>query len=118
MSKFFDPDTMAPRSEREMKLKSLGALSPLAQSTDWKKLPAAAFDTMERACLAEARRLASTSGRLFETRTRTDAGRVISTYEGDADAWLKQFKQPGMTIKINHELTRGANSAKARGLEP
>ena len=103
MSDFFEPK--GSLAQRQYKLRQLAELCP--QSTrgiSLEKLPGDVFATIERNALAEARVNAATSGRLFPTRERDDAGRVITTYAGDPMAWMKHFMAPSAISRLNMQV--------------
>lgn len=73
-------------------------------SPDWKgvnlnTLPGEAFNIAERAIFADAVKAAKSPttagvGLLREVRNTDRTGRVISTFVGDPDAWMSEFKSP------------------------
>ena len=97
--------------QRKYRLTQLRSLSPIAKSIDFSRMSPNEFSAIEAPALAEARANAHNSGRLFASSSRDDGGRKITTFEGDINAWLKDFKSPGLETTINRNLH---NENKAR----
>lgn len=69
-------------------------------------LDGSAFDLVEAKIYADAQAAAlspaaETTGRLIPMVRRDSAGREITTYAGDMNAWMGNFKAAGTTVKFN-----------------
>ncbi len=97
----FTPNPDAPLSVRKANLARLRELSPTAQQVDFTKADGPVFDLLEEKALSEAKASAHDSGQLFEYRERDDGGRMITKFEGDIDSWMRNFKAPVATVRID-----------------
>lgn len=71
------------------------------------------FGVMEERIYQDASRVArspsvQTPGRLIPMVRRDSAGREITTYSGDIDAWMNNFKGVGQTVNIDRHAGKGA----------
>ena len=73
----------------------------------------ASFAVLENKIYADAQAAAlsptaARAGQLIPIVRRDSAGRQVTTFQGDIDAWMKHFKAPGMGVKIDRTLGKGA----------
>jgi hypothetical protein len=71
-------------------------------------LEGSSFDLVESKIYADAQAAAlepatANAGRLIPIVRRDSAGREITTYTGDMDAWMNNFKSTGATVKFNRQ---------------
>lgn len=86
-----------------------GFLPPEGQSLARQALSgdAATFGALETAVLQQARAAAHHSGRLVPFQHRDDAGRKVTTYEGDPSAWMAPYMLAGKTARVDLDKARG-----------
>ena len=100
---FFEPK--GSLAQRQYRLKQMSSLCPKAtRGITLEKLPADVFSVVEKNALAEARANAATSGQLFPTRERDDAGRMVTTWEGDPRVWMSPFMAVSAISRLNMQV--------------
>lgn len=75
-----------------------------------------AFDLVENEIYADAHKAAlspeaSTHGRLIPIVRRDSAGREVTEYQGDMDAWLNTFKSTGVVLKVDRSIHNNRKGA-------
>ena len=98
---------------RKRMAKDYKSHSPRWKDVDLAVLPEAAFAPIEELIYADAMSAglnpaSAPAGQLREIRRTDQTGRVISTFVGAPDAWLGEFKQAKMHVRINANTNRGA----------
>lgn len=68
---------------------------------------AATFGALETAVLQRAQAAAHNSGRLVAFQHRDDAGRKVTTYEGDPWAWMEPYALAGKRARVDLDKARG-----------
>ena len=101
MKSYFSIDPGMSHSKRLRRLQEVRDLSPMARRMALEQMSPKALEAVEPALLNDARMAASKSGRVFEHNERDRGGRLITTYEGDPNAWLRPFKDGGLRVSFN-----------------
>ncbi|MHB8347063.1 MAG: hypothetical protein ACYDHM_07680 [Acidiferrobacterales bacterium] len=91
-------------TERRASLERIKEFSPTFKTANLAALDKAAFETVEKAVIREARENLRNSGRLFEFIERDRTGREISRFEGDPGAWMKPFQAAPVAIRFNRNV--------------
>lgn len=91
-------------TERRASLERIKEFSPTFKTANLAALDKAAFETVEKAVIREARENLRNSGRLFEFIERDRTGREISRFEGDPGAWMKPFQSAPVSIRFNRTV--------------
>lgn len=95
----------SPIAYRKRLVAKFKAHSPEFKDVKLDSLEGAAFDVIESKIYADAQAAAMSpehmpAGRLIPIVRRDSAGREVTTYQGDMDAWLGVFKDKGHSVNI------------------
>ncbi|KGC03343.1 NUDIX domain protein [Burkholderia multivorans] len=98
----------SPIEYRKRLASKLAAHSPDMKGIKLDSLDGAAFKVVEDKIYADAQVAArnpasAPAGRLIPIVSRDEAGRQITRFTGDIDAWMQHFKAPGVVCKINRQ---------------
>jgi 8-oxo-dGTP pyrophosphatase MutT (NUDIX family) len=98
----------SPVEYRKRLASKLAAHSPDMKGVKLDALDGASFKVIEDKIYADAQVAArnpasAPAGRLIPIVSRDEAGRQITRFTGDIDAWMQHFKAPGVICKINRQ---------------